>query len=88
MMAKVASPIQGKLEAALTCNVLHFLRSWLEKSQSPRDLVPSVVYTYLRLIVDHKDSAFSMLRQREVEFCVTLLREKVGAWGSKCLCGI
>ena len=45
-------------------------------------------YTYFHLIVDHKDSAFSMLRQREVEFCITLLREKVGAGGSKCLCGI
>ncbi|KAK7115612.1 hypothetical protein V1264_001450 [Littorina saxatilis] len=51
-------------------------RPWLEKSQSPRDLVASVVYTYLRLIVDHKESAFSMLRQREVELCITLLREK------------
>ncbi|XP_076443477.1 integrator complex subunit 3-like [Babylonia areolata] len=51
-------------------------RSWLEKSFSPRELVPSVVYTYLRLIIDHKDSAYSVLRQREVELCITLLREK------------
>lgn len=51
-------------------------RSWLEKSPSPRDLVPSVVYTYLRLIIDHKESSFSILRQREVELCISLLREK------------
>ncbi|KAL8567155.1 hypothetical protein ACOMHN_033057 [Nucella lapillus] len=51
-------------------------RPWLEKSSSPRDFVPSVVYTYLRLIIDHRESAFSVLRQREVELCITLLREK------------
>ena len=61
-------------------------RSWLEKSQSPRELVPSVVYTYLRLIVDHKESAFSLLRQREVDVCLSLLREKVR--GDKCFVSI
>ncbi|KAK7476126.1 hypothetical protein BaRGS_00032619, partial [Batillaria attramentaria] len=48
-------------------------RPWLDKLPQ---LVATVVYTYLRIIVDHGSSAFSMLRQREVELCIALLREK------------
>lgn len=40
-------------------------------------LVATVVYTYLRLIVDHIGQKFAALRQREIEFCVSLLRERV-----------
>ncbi|XP_025077829.1 integrator complex subunit 3-like [Pomacea canaliculata] len=48
-------------------------RPWLDKVPQ---LLATVVYTYLRIIVDHGSSAFLMLRQREVELCVSLLREK------------
>ena len=37
----------------------------------------TVVFTYLRVIVDHNGQVFANLRQREVEFCTALLREKV-----------
>ncbi|XP_041361023.1 integrator complex subunit 3-like [Gigantopelta aegis] len=48
-------------------------RSWLEKNGS---LAATVVYTYLRVIIDHGAQMFSHLRQREVELCVSILREK------------
>lgn len=48
-------------------------RLWLEKNQF---LVASVVYTYLRLIVDHVNPQFNSLRQKEVDFCVSLLRDR------------
>lgn len=36
------------------------------------------VYTYLRLIVDHHGTAqLQTLRQKEVDFCISLLRERV-----------
>lgn len=48
-------------------------RNWLE--QIPL-LVASVVYTYLRLIGDHSNPNCQKLRQKEVEFCASLLRER------------
>jgi len=48
-------------------------RAWLEKHSL---LIAISVYTYLRLIVDHGSTNFNSLRQKEVEFCVSLLREK------------
>ncbi|XP_054715725.1 integrator complex subunit 3-like [Uloborus diversus] len=48
-------------------------RGWVEKFSV---LVATIVYTYLRLIVDHIGPKFSTLKQREVDFCVSLLREK------------
>ncbi|XP_014672236.1 PREDICTED: integrator complex subunit 3-like [Priapulus caudatus] len=49
-------------------------RPWLEKYGM---LVAMVVYTYLRIIVDHSNSKLAALRQREVELCSCLLREKI-----------
>ncbi|NXO28611.1 INT3 protein, partial [Cisticola juncidis] len=58
-------------------NVLDILteqREWVLKSSL---LVAMAVYTYLRLIVDHHGTAaLQALRQKEVEFCVSLLRER------------
>ncbi|XP_041259954.1 integrator complex subunit 3 [Onychostruthus taczanowskii] len=58
-------------------NVLEILteqREWVLKSSL---LVAMAVYTYLRLIVDHHGTAaLQALRQKEVEFCVSLLRER------------
>lgn len=48
-------------------------RSWLEKYPL---LLASVVYTYLRLIEDHGSVSLGALRQKEVVFTVSLLRDK------------
>ncbi|XP_071450149.1 integrator complex subunit 3 [Hetaerina americana] len=48
-------------------------RVWLDKFPF---LIASVVYAYLRLIEDHHGMLLSQLRQREVAFTVTLMREK------------
>lgn len=50
-------------------------------------LIAMAVYTYLRLIVDHHGTAqLQALRQKEVDFCISLLRERVRTktvWGSE-----
>lgn len=48
-------------------------RGWLEKFPS---LMAIAVYSYLRLIEDHSAGAYKTLRQREVNFCVSILRER------------
>ncbi|XP_050190325.1 integrator complex subunit 3-like isoform X17 [Myiozetetes cayanensis] len=58
-------------------NVLEILteqRDWVLKSSL---LVAMAVYTYLRLLVDHHGTPqLQGLRQKEVEFCISLLRER------------
>lgn len=49
-------------------------RTWLDKFQY---LIASTVYTYLRLIEDHSSAHLAALRQKEVIFIVSLLREKM-----------
>lgn len=50
-------------------------REWVLKSSI---LIAMTVYTYLRLIVDHHGTAqLQALRQKEVDFCISLLRERV-----------
>lgn len=39
-------------------------------------MTASAVYTYLRLIEDHLNPVHAALRQKEINFCITLLREK------------
>ena len=46
-------------------------RAWLEKVPP---ILATVVYTFLRLIVDHQ--SFPSLRQKEINLCVSLLRER------------
>ncbi|XP_062897930.1 integrator complex subunit 3 isoform X1 [Mobula hypostoma] len=49
-------------------------REWVMKSNM---LIAMIIYTYLRLIVDHHGTQpLLSLRQKEVDFCMTLLREK------------
>ncbi|XP_057365693.1 integrator complex subunit 3-like [Daphnia carinata] len=48
-------------------------RAWLDKFPF---LIASVVYTYLRLIEDHISPTHAFIRQKEINFCVSLLREK------------
>lgn len=50
-------------------------REWVLKSGM---LIAMAVYTYLRLIVDHGTPSLLPLRQKEVDFCISMLREKVG----------
>lgn len=44
-------------------------------------LIAMSVYTYLRLIVDHGTPNLLPLRQKEVDFCTSMIREKVRAGG-------
>ncbi|NXI57616.1 INT3 protein, partial [Chloroceryle aenea] len=49
-------------------------REWVLKSSL---LIAMAVYTYLRLIVDHHGTAqLQALRQKEVDFCISLLRRE------------
>ncbi|XP_052276619.1 integrator complex subunit 3-like isoform X2 [Dreissena polymorpha] len=54
-------------------DILTEFRPWLEKYPG---LVPVIIYTYLRVIVDHTGQIFTNLRQRESEFAASLLRDK------------
>lgn len=56
------------------------LREWVLKSGM---LIAMSVYTYLRLIVDHGAPNLLPLRQKEVDFCISMLREKVRARRSR-----
>ncbi|XP_056642787.1 integrator complex subunit 3 homolog [Diorhabda sublineata] len=47
-------------------------RNWLEKFPV---LIASVVYTYLRLIEDHNAPYLTNLRQKEVNFLISIMRE-------------
>lgn len=53
-------------------------REWVLKSGM---LIAMSVYTYLRLIVDHGAPNLLPLRQKEVDFCISMLREKVRVKG-------
>lgn len=44
-------------------------------------LIAMSVYTYLRLIVDHGTNNLLPLRQKEVDFCTSMIREKVRELG-------
>ncbi|XP_026205506.1 integrator complex subunit 3 [Anabas testudineus] len=48
-------------------------KEWVLKSGM---LIAMSVYTYLRLIVDHGAPNLLLLRQKEVDFCIGMLREK------------
>lgn len=41
------------------------------------------VYTFLRLIVDHGAPNLLTLRQKEVDYCISMLREKVSVMGRR-----
>lgn len=56
----------------INCNDCVY-RLWLDKYPL---LLASAVYTFLRLIEDHAAPSLVTLRQKEVTFTVSLLREK------------
>lgn len=65
----------GGQEQSAGARIFPFCREWVLKSSI---LIAMAVYTYLRLIVDHHGTAqLQALRQKEVDFCVSLLRERV-----------
>lgn len=48
-------------------------RNWLQKFPQ---LLSVVLYSFLRLIVDHTAGPYKALRQKEVTFCISILRER------------
>ncbi|KPP78306.1 integrator complex subunit 3-like [Scleropages formosus] len=77
LMKQIAGGDISSKNLWLAENVLDILvdqREWVLKSGM---LIAMSVYTYLRLIVDHHGSPpLLALRQKEVDFCIGLLREK------------
>ncbi|KAG1669362.1 Integrator complex subunit 3 [Nymphon striatum] len=59
--------------AEAVLDILSTNRPWLDKFPA---LIPVVIFTYVRLIVDHNGPQYLPLRQREVVFCVSVLRDK------------
>ncbi|XP_064201684.1 integrator complex subunit 3-like [Anguilla rostrata] len=78
LMKQIAGGDISSKNLWLAENVLEILvdqREWVLKSGM---LIAMSVYTYLRLMVDHHGTApLQALRQREVDFCIGLLREKM-----------
>ncbi|XP_031564730.1 integrator complex subunit 3-like [Actinia tenebrosa] len=54
-------------------NLLSNNRPWLEKNGL---FLATALYCYLRLIQDHEAAPFKNLRTMEIEFCISLLRER------------
>lgn len=49
-------------------------RNWVVNSTT--FMVPTIIYTFMRLISDHMGPAQAVLRQKEVDFVIGLIREK------------
>ncbi|KAJ8386482.1 hypothetical protein AAFF_G00169520 [Aldrovandia affinis] len=77
LMKQIAGGDISSKNLWLAENVLEILvdqREWVLKSGM---LIAMSVYTYLRLIVDHHGTPpLQVLRQKEVDFCIGMLREK------------
>ncbi|ESP00345.1 hypothetical protein LOTGIDRAFT_140883 [Lottia gigantea] len=56
-----------------TVDMFYENKSWLEKQTG---LIPSVVYTFLRVMIDHNLPSLATVRQKETDLCILLLREK------------
>lgn len=54
-------------------NLLIEHRFWLDKNPI---MISTCVYTYLRLIMDHANQSLNILRQKEIDFTISLLKEK------------
>ncbi|KAM6973655.1 integrator complex subunit 3 [Aplochiton taeniatus] len=76
LMKQIAGGDISSKNLWLAENVLDILmdqREWVLKSGM---LIAMSVYTYLRLIVDHGTPNLLPLRQKEVDYCIGMLREK------------
>lgn len=60
-------------------------KSWLDSNAR---LIPTFVYTYLKVIADHQKIQLQSLQQKEIKFVMTLLKEKVKERMSNYLIGI
>lgn len=49
-------------------------KPWLDSNMR---LISTFVYTYLRVIADHRSTHLQPLQQKEIKFVITLLKEKV-----------
>ncbi|EDO31965.1 predicted protein, partial [Nematostella vectensis] len=67
----ISPPNVWLTESMLNLLITH--RTWLEKNSV---LLATAVYCYLRLIHDHEAAPFKNLKAMEVEFCISMLREK------------
>ncbi|XP_049848458.1 integrator complex subunit 3-like [Schistocerca gregaria] len=56
--------------------ILSLLTNYKDWFYEQTNLIPVVLYTLLSVIGDHTKSQFDSMREREVELCVRLLREK------------
>jgi hypothetical protein len=54
-------------------------KSWLSLNMR---IIPTFVYTYLRVIADHKASQLHQLQQREIKSVIELLKDKVSSKAS------
>uniref|UniRef100_A0A915JGQ9 SOSS complex subunit A homolog n=1 Tax=Romanomermis culicivorax TaxID=13658 RepID=A0A915JGQ9_ROMCU len=61
----------GLIDALLT--ILQENKTWLDKNAT---LIGYAVFFYLRLIPDHTSSQHEALRNREIRFCISYLRER------------
>ncbi|XP_057302990.1 integrator complex subunit 3-like [Hydractinia symbiolongicarpus] len=78
LLRQIAGGDHSPANIWLVENVLKLMkanRPWLEKNPGSLQLV---IYTYLRIIEDHEGPRFKVLRQSEVDFCVTLIRDRFG----------
>lgn len=57
-----------------TLELLSENRVWLINSTN--FMVPTVIYTFMRLLADHMGPAQSALRQKEIDFTIGLIRER------------
>eukprot|EP00794_Sanderia_malayensis_P010039 gene10039-11064_t len=76
LLKQIAGGDVGPINIWLAENALKVLqnqRSWLDKNPT---VLQTALYTYLRIIEDHEGQPFRSLRQSEVQFCISLLREK------------
>jgi len=76
LMRQIAGGDVSSQNIWLVENVLKLMvanRPWLEKNPPSLQLV---IFTFLRTIEDHDAPKFKVLRQNEVEFCVSLIRDK------------
>ena len=54
-------------------DILNDNQDWLNSNV---ELIQNSLYVFLRVIADHTGSSYNVIRQREIDFCIHLMREK------------
>ncbi|ORY99191.1 protein-domain-containing protein [Syncephalastrum racemosum] len=65
-------------------HLMRFCESHMRTLENYPRVVATAVYTYLRMIPDHRSSQYTALQQREIHFVLTLMRTK---WPVCCMIG-